>query len=509
MRHNLHIMYIALLLTLAGCGGRHDAPAPLKDNDGGSGNGSERPVEFALSRSTTGGDDELKTVFTNGTEIGISVEDYNEYTNVKYKYSDGKFVPADPHKAIFIGQEKKDQMKQTTYTAYYPYQENTAAYDNPAILGDQKDKERYYASDALIATGRLDEPMKFEHRMAKAYITTNDAMDYVCFLDWPLTAGSTDLRTPYALSVNENHTEWRIILTPGKRNMKIATGKGEKTYYADFGEKELLAGSQYAYHVNIGLDLSKGDVIIEEPGEYTVIQSAGGTTNHCIKIDAKGGEATIHLQNVNIKAPTAIYATNGTATLILDTKTEVVSTGAGEPGISLGNDIKLNIEGNNQELWATGGSPATFTPAGPAIGVSCDHGNSNCHLYMVVCHFHGKVIGSYAAIIGTCGDTPKQGSRYSMMGNIDIHNSALYMEQHMTSDQGDYIGNGKIGAMGYGSQHLQVGRIELKDCVWEPVDSNLTVGKLRGTFSNGSYKVENVIVNGISYTETGYGQRPG
>lgn len=504
-----------LLLALAACRGDDRESYGLPGEQPGAGD-PDAPIEFIVSRSTTGGvqGQEAQTVFNDGNEIGIRVDGYEEYSNVKYKYrsSDGKFVPAEPDKAIFFGQGKKEEMKEVTYTAYYPYNEDASTYDNPAIQGDQSEAERYYTSDALIATGRLGEPMKFTHRMAKVYITTNAPVEYVAVLDQPLTIdGSGELWSPYALSVNNENTEWRVVLVPGKRDITMAIQIGDKMYYAGFGEKELVAGHQYTYNINVGpnLDLSKGDVILNEPGDYTVIQSAGGVTEHCIRIETGGGETTVHLQNVNIKAPTAIYANrSGTTTLILDTKTQVVSTGAGEPGISLDSEIKLNIEGNNQELWATGGPSGYFMPAGPAIGASCNNTGTNNHLYMVSCYFHGKVIGPYTAVIGTCGDVPEQRTRYSMMGNIDIHNSVLYLEQYMTIDQGDYIGNGKIGAEGFGTQHCKVGRIELKECVWEPGDPNLTVGVLRGNFNNGSYKVGNIIVESIFYTETGYGKRP-
>lgn len=505
MKQTLHILYAALLLTLAGCGGRSDAPAPLKDSNGGGGNSSERPVEF-ITRSTTGGDEELKTIFTNGTEIGISVNDYNEYTNVKYKYQDGKFVRAEPDKAIFIGEGKEEQMKQATYTAYYPYSPD-GDYDSPTIMSDQKETERYYASDALIATGKLGELMKFDHRMAKVIITTPEAVQSVSIGGQPLQEDGNADQTIQAYNAEGDGKTWRTILVPGTRTLAVdVTKKNGDTFTATFEDKELQVGGQHTFSVTdfLNIPANATDMDTWETGHEETISQSGtyNFTGKCedgkILISKVKAEITLNLYGTQIKQLKMVegqqkltinlYGTNRIETFYIDTDwwqpgpIDITLKGHGNaPRLEIDNSLEIYglcepaLKGRKltiQDLTVTGQS-----------------------IYAM--HLESLSITRSDITLTGRDQTATIGTPFENRHNLEISNINL---TNCRLSLGRGGGNGINGptTIGVGCTWEKTGKcgtITIKDCTITPLGvDNITIG-VDGASSTGS-RCGDIIVNG-------------
>ena len=505
MKHYIQTTAFAAMLLLAACGEDSLTPGNLPE-----GTDPDAPIEFPVTRSTTGGDGEEETVFQDGAEIGIFVDGYEEYQNLKYVYrsdgAEGRFVPATPRDGIYYGLLQSEAIRQATCTAYYPYNEE-GDYANPTVEADQSTAENYYFSDALVATGILGQPLTFKHRMAKVVIR----------IDRDVTAVSLEDQGIKLFNDGDKRT-WRGILQPGTQNLKAVITQGSTNYEVDYGEVTLTAERQREFTVRgwmgadgyIVLDLSKEPITIDKEGKYRIIQSEGGTTSNNITVNIPTGTtADVQLQGVNISAGTAFQVDHGTAKIVLtDDNTHLTSTDAGQPGISLTNaDAHVHILGNNHTLTVTGGPDGpyeTYLPAGPAIGVCCDKTGGN--ITIEHCVFYGTA-REHAAVIGTCGDrapiSEDWGKRYSICGNITITGGVMNLtgvqeySGRMGTEYSDLIGNGHSGR-GYDGfyQYCYCGDITLTGVTLNPADMN--VGSKDKYYPAENYRVGNVIIRGWS-----------
>lgn len=499
-----HGAALALLLALAACQGDDRLPGEPP----GAGD-PDAPIEFIVTRSTTGTDNELVTVFQEDTEIGICVQDYDEYSNVKYKYqaTEGKFVPAEPGQGIYFGKAQEETVRQATYTAYYPYMTAPADYTTPAIRTDQSTADNYYASDALTATGKLGEEMKFTHRMAKVCITTSEAVTAVSIGGQPLQAEGTENRTIQLLNAGDGKT-WRGILVPGTRTLTAAITRSDGIYKADFGNQTLEVGRQYTFSVDqwrdkdgyLPIDLAKENINITKADKYRIYQSTEGTLENRT-ITVKCGDGTncqLVLDNLDFEGGTCFTLDNGTATVELRGANKLQSTGGGCPGVRVnGSSTTLTLTGSGS-LTAIGGGDDGCFGSGPGMG------NGNGHLII-----RGTTVtaqagtGGIAAGIGSTGGYNDYGTGditiienatvtavgrsksaaigtgnttsfvsykgLSMCGNITIKNSTL----NLTSGGGGaaHIGNGQNDTDD--NSRMKCGNITIENCTITPSDARI------------------------------------
>lgn len=493
-----HGAALALLLALAACQG--DDPTANLPQTGDP----DAPVEFLVTRTTTGTGSEVETMFKNDTWIGICVQGYDEYSNAKYKYSDGKFVPAEPGQGIYFGKAQEEAMKQAEYTAYYPYSSSGIGYKYPTVQPGQSTEASYYASDALIATGKLGEEMKFTHRMAKVIITTSEAVTEVSVKQQPLRNGSVSPVDIPCLNAGDGRT-WRAILVPGTRNLTVEVVRNGETYEADFGSQTLEAGKQYTFSVDqwrdedgyLFIDLAKGNVNITQAGKYRIYQSTTGTLeNRTITVNCGDGtNCQLVLDNLDFKGGTCFTLDNGTATVKLQGTNQLQSTGDACPGVRPGGST-LILTGDGS-LTAIGGGHNGWGGSGPGIG------NGNGHLIIRGTTVTAKAgdkwataagigtsggydpfsngditienatvtaeAGDYSAAIGTgYAEQYYEYSGRTTCGNITIKNSTLYL----TSGEGAAaIGNGK-NPTGNASNNT-CGNITVEGCTITPSDARI------------------------------------
>ena len=484
MKHYIQTTAFAAMLLLAACGEDNLTPGNLPE-----GTDPDAPIKFT-TKSTAGGDGEEETVFQDGAEIGIYVGGHEDYQNLRYVYQSdgagGRFVPATPQDGIYYGMLEVGDIMRATYTAYYPYDEQ-GDYANPTIEQDQSTAESYYVSDALVATGALGQPMTFSHRMAKVLIRT----------DRDVTAVSLEDQGIKLFNDGDNRT-WRGILQPGTQNLKAVITQGSMNYEVDYGEVTLTAGSQREFTIrgwmaadgSIIIDLSQESVTIDKEGKYYITLSESGTTSNNITVDIPAGTtAEVKLLGVDISAGTAFEVVHGTAEIeLLSDGTSLVSTGEGQPGISLTNaDAHVHIIGGGHTLYARGGPSNTYIPGGPAIGVACDGTGGN--ITIENCRLTGDAGQVHAAAIGTCADVPSwQNVRTSTCGNITISDSYLELA---VSDGSDHIGNGTVGDLSYGRQYCNCGSITLTRVELDPAD--MRIGQLSGEY----YECGTVTIDGV------------
>ncbi len=435
-----HGAALALLLALAACQG--DDPTANLPQTGDP----DAPVEFLVTRTTTGTGSEVETMFKNDTWIGICVQGYDEYSNVKYKYSDGKFVPAEPGQGIYFGKAQEEAMKQAEYTAYYPYSSSGIGYKYPTVQPGQSTEASYYASDALIATGKLGEEMKFTHRMAKVIITTSEAVTEVSVKQQPLRNGSVSPVDIPCLSAGDGKT-WRAILVPGTRNLTVEVVRNGETCEADFGSQTLEAGKQYTFNVGqwrdkdgrLFIDLAKGNVNITTEGGYHIYQSTEGTLeDRTITVSCGDGtNCQLVLDNLDFKGSTC-FTLNSTATVKLLGVNRLESTGDACPGVRVnGSSTTLTLTGSNGSLTAIGGGADGSGSSGPGIG------NGGGHITIQGTTVTAQA-GSYsfaAAGIGTSG-----GNSSYTTGNITIEDATVTA-----------VGKGQSAAIGTGNAEIYVG----------------------------------------------------
>ena len=488
-----HGAALALLLALAACQG--DDPTANLPQTGDP----DAPVEFLVTRTTTGTGSEVETMFKNDTWIGICVQGYDEYSNVKYKYSDGKFVPAEPGQGIYFGKAQEEAMKQAEYTAYYPYSSSGIGYKYPTVQPGQSTEASYYASDALIATGKLGEEMKF-----KVIITTSEAVTEVSVKQQPLRNGSVSPVDIPCLNAGDGRT-WRAILVPGTRNLTVEVVRNGETYEADFGSQTLEMGRQYTFSVDqwrdedgyLFIDLAQGNVNITQAGKYRIYQSTTGTLeNRTITVNCGDGtNCQLVLDNLDFKGGTCFTLDNGTATVELRGTNKMESTGGGCPGIRPGGGT-LTLTGSGS-LTAIGGGWDGYLGCGPGIGNGSGHliirgttvtaqaGTTDCAAGIgssggydnfstgdiTIENATVTAVGrSNSAAIGTGNSVKYYGyNGKSLCGNITIKNSTL----NLTSGGGGaaHIGNGE-NSTGNDSKNT-CGNITIENCTITPSDARI------------------------------------
>lgn len=276
MKYNLKTFVPAaiatVLLLLAACADDEQGYSRFPNTDE-----DDNRVDFVVTKSTVGdGDNDLVTRFTTDTEIGVAVEGYPEWSNVRYRYALGtdgveKFVPAEKGQGIYYAQKEDAALKECNYVAYYPYSENVAAYDNPAILEDQYKERNHYLSDVLVAKGKLKETMEFSHCMTKVLFDVAYEVNELEIMDQPLFEGDSRTHTVKAYKVDRN--KWAAFLVPGEYQLNIILKNHQGSYKANFRRRTLVVGKQYTYKVTdvkATIDLSgrTEDYIIRSSGTY-------------------------------------------------------------------------------------------------------------------------------------------------------------------------------------------------------------------------------------------------
>lgn len=325
--HKLTFLLSLAATFLAACS-QDDAPVTVEKEN------PDTP-QFIVTRSTgQGSGGELSTIFQNGTEVGLSVQESSGYTNMKYEYRDGTLKSKN-------GDILWDKdVTSFTVDAYYPYRSD-GAYANPSVLQDQSTEANYYLSDALHATGRVDRSsnsmsLDFEHRTAKVILKFAQAMNEVSILNQPLTTGTgAETGNIKAYDANGDGRTWKACIIPQKgiTGLTVNSEIYGVTYKATLNKDNFEAGKQYSYNINNTpsyIDLSKGRVITGS--DHIIIQSEGGTTSNNIIIY---GTPTVTIANLNIHMTTAdddkdkiaLYISGGAPTIILKGNNTLKSEG--------------------------------------------------------------------------------------------------------------------------------------------------------------------------------------
>lgn len=498
MKHYIKPTALAVLLMMAAC-----TTDELGGEDQTGTHDPDAPIEFPVTRTTDGGEEEEATVFVEDTEIGVYMDGYEEYSNQKYVYQGGTFVPASARERILY-REVAD--KDVTFTAYYPY-DSSGNYDDLSVSNMQNTEYNYYISDDLVGTAKPGEPLRFTHRMAKVIVKIPEPMGNVYLLDMPNSSSNTR-RYNIGLLEGEDELTWRGFFLPGTYDIKIRLVSGATKYVAYLGSRTLEAGKQYTFTVDelVGgdahpLDISKGSVNITVPGQYRIIQSEGTYTENSIRVDVPGGTVNLRLDDLYVWSKTvALEIVHGSVTIWLEKSGNVLtSMQPGQPAISLVNPdahVKVYKDPNSSEERPTlelyGGPQDGFFPGGPAIGVACDKTGGTIEISD--CTLDAKAVGAYSAVIGTCGGCPGYSweTRTSACGNIKIQRSTLKLWNSYLG--GDYIGNGvDLTRAPYGTQYLKCGNIELYGCTLDPADMKIgTYNASKGErYTCGTVKISN------------------
>lgn len=399
MNKAIHKLTFLLSLTalLTACS-QDDAPVTLDSYPD--------TLQITVTRSTASGDAEVKTIFQNGTEVGLSVQGSSAYSNMKYEYRDGTLKPK--------GEKIFWNTGSLTVNAYYPYR-NDGNYTNPPVYEDQSTEANYYLSDALHATGTVSKTdnsmsLDFKHRTAKMIFTFTEDVDEVTIANQPLTQGGEATHTIKAYK--ETARKWKACIIP-QTNLTVNVKKSTKVYQA--GLTENFSGTkQYAYQISTieseVKDLSAGNVSIADNGTYSIKQSGGGTTGNSISIT---GSPTVYLHGVNISSSTALSVSNGEPTLILVGSNTLKSTTGNAAGIQLnGADAHVIIKGSGYLEVTCGPSGGNYSGAG--IGTASEGTCGNISIEGGTIH---AVSDRFGAAIG--------GGDNSTCGNITIRNATV------------------------------------------------------------------------------------
>ena len=421
--------------------------------------------QITVTRSTASGDAEVKTIFQNGTEVGLSVQGSSSgYTNMKYEYRDGALKSKNGDILWDKG------VTSLTVDAYYPYR-NDGNYTNPIVLQNQNSETNYYQSDALHATGTVNKSsnsmsLDFEHRTAKVILKFAQAMNEVSILDQPLTTGTgAETGNIKAYDANGDGRTWKACIIPQKgiTGLTVNSEIYGVTYKATLNRDNFEAGKQYSYNINNTpsyIDLSKGRVITGS--DHIIIQSEGGTTSNNIIIY---GTPTVTIANLNIHMTTAdddkdkiaLYISGGAPTIILKGNNTLKSEGR-NAGLQLGyfntsvTSASVTIQGDgtdNCSLTAIGsqdgagiGTPSTSNCGDIAI--------KNCTVIASISNQgYGGPAGIGSGGNSTCGNITIENATVTSTGSTGGSGIGAAIANERTSVCGDItIKNSTIHATG-------------------------------------------------------------
>lgn len=440
------ILHISItMLFLAACSDNRQ-PEILDDT-------SDVPIDIVVSRSTTeqNGDNALATRFTKDCEIGISVKGRPEYQNMKYKYpANGTKLEA-MDGTIYCG-------AQSTIEAYYPYREG-GDYTHAYVQPDQTSKNSYYGSDALSATGTLNDnkvlKLNFKHRMAKVVFTFNHDVENVRILNQSISTaaptGSTEI-IPY----KESPKKWSAFIVPRQSKLEInlevnMTSSDKSNFKSTLNlSTPLVAGRQYTFKIDklrrkdkenkvwINLDEENKKIDIEDDDIYwiTTKSSNGPTANRII---IKGGSPTVHLVGLNMESNMPIEIRGGNPTFIIEGENKITSNEQGRTAIGgqAGASIVIRGVNSSSRLIATSGW------GGAAIGSG--QGGGCGDITIENCYVKAESTRTIKDSRVTTGGAGIGSALMSGCGNIFIKNSTI---EAIGTGAGAAVGSGRGGICG-------------------------------------------------------------
>ena len=362
------LLYLLFLIPVACSRGEH--PAGLEDGGDEGDDGTSDPVAILVSRSTGAGDEEWKTVFTPGCLFGIVVDGQEKYSNVQYKYlDDGGKLEAVEGKVYW-----ESQVSEMQVGVYYPYRKD-GNYATLQVFANQNGKtdgeSNYYLSDALhvseaVQRGNSLELSKFKHRTSKVVFTfTATDVNAVDIIDQQLVEGG--LKGNTINSYKETARKWKACILPGQNELHLKVTKGNRIYDVSLSGN-FWAGVQNTYLINSWkIDLSRGEISINDDDTYHIHQSVIGEMPHSIIIS---GSPVVKIYDLNIKANVSpIKITDGTATIIFgENKCSLICTGS-YPGLQLsGENANVIIRGGGLFYAEGGGDGAGIGSAAGDVG---------------------------------------------------------------------------------------------------------------------------------------------
>jgi len=427
MNKAIHKLTFLLSLTalLTACS-QDDAPVTLDSYP-------DTP-QITVTRSTASGDAEVKTIFQNGTEVGLSVQGSSAYSNMKYEYRDGTLKPK--------GEKIFWNTGSLTVNAYYPYR-NDGNYTNPPVYEDQSTEANYYLSDALHATGTVNNTgnsmsLDFKHRTAKIILNFPADVKDVKILNQPLTTGGATSNTISAY--RRSGSQWKACIIPGTKAMTVTFNRENwPALKVNLPSRNYEAGKQYIYSVSldnivIPLNLSNGNITITDSHKYLITQSGTQTTGNHISI--ANANPTVTLKNLNVKSSVALHIGAGSPTIILEGTNTLESTDFGIAGINLAHNAEgtLYIQGNGS-LTAKGAT------CGAGIGTKESRSSysieiHDCTITAIAGNANGKA-NETAAGIGSRGGAG--------CGNINIVKATVTAKGGDAKWSGAGIGSGGSG----------------------------------------------------------------
>lgn len=299
----------------------------------------------------------------------------------------------------------------STVTAWYP----TTGTVN---LADQSSGLKYVLkATAAGASYKSSVALPFAHQLAKVRVklTGEKASEVTsvgikgftsCTVTDGNVTGSGDGYISMRKHTNNNDAYWEANLVPQSVN---GTGliqlNGNKAVDVA-GISQWNAGNYHTLTITVDKKIPTPDDLpgTVTSGEYTI----SGTGTKTIHIN---GNPTIHFQNVNLEAETAINIIGGNPKLVFEGNTTLKSTGAQNGAISLSGNANVEISGSG------------------TLTLNASHPNVNA---------------TYGAVLGSA---PNQTG-----GNISISNITL-----------NIAANIRTAAIGSGSEDSSCGNIIIKD----------------------------------------------
>ena len=264
----LSIFHFPLLLLLFSCSRGGDTAAI----DEGGIDGLTPPVVIEIaSRSTAAGAGEAKTVFKEGTSIGIVP---SVGTSREYVYNANGTFTAVGEKILF-----GKGVSTIAVEAFYPY--TPGGYARLSVKADQNGstdgESNYYLSDVLHAAGSVTREnnrlkLTFRHVMSKLIFTVSpEAAATITSLtlgQQPLSAAfsfNTDGSVKAASDATgnstitaytaDNGTTWRAIIIPRDNAsllpLQVTTNDGKKYEVKELATNNFKPGQQYTYTITV------------------------------------------------------------------------------------------------------------------------------------------------------------------------------------------------------------------------------------------------------------------
>lgn len=442
------ILHISItMLFLAACSDSRQ-PEILDDTP-------DVPIDIVVSRSTTtqDGDNALATKFTPGCEIGISVKGRPEYQNVKYRYPTNGTKLEAVDGTIYCGAK-------STIEAYYPYR-NDGDYTRAYVQADQAYESNYYESDALSATGTLNDNkvlnLRFEHRMAKVVFKLNQKINYLHILNQSLSTKATTGNEKIFTYPKASKKEWSAFIVPGQTTLEIRIAaildnSGFQYFTATFNiPSSILAGRQYTFKIDklrrkdkdnkVWMNLDNENIMINDNDTYWITTKSSNVPTADSIIIYGNSSPTVHLVNLNMESGAPILILSKcNPTFIIEGENHITSTGHGRAGIGCeeeGASVVIKGADNKSKLIVKSGW------GGAAIGRG--QGGGCGDITIENCHVKAESTRTQSDYNNTTGGAGIGSALMSGCGNIFIKNSTI---EAIGTGAGAAIGSGRGGICG-------------------------------------------------------------